>query len=123
MGTGSFPGVKQPGSGVDHHPPPPPAEVEGRVELYLYFPSGSSWPVLGRTLPFTFYTQNSMSYTKFKIDGPGVVLASNPEDKNSYMFPHSILITRIIFKIFGRISDNVDVTLTVKLFQCVRTDG
>jgi hypothetical protein len=27
MGTGSFPGVKQPGRGADH-PPPPRAEVE-----------------------------------------------------------------------------------------------
>ena len=49
MGTGSFPGVKQPGRGVDH--PPSSAEVEGRVELYIGPPSGPSWPVLGRTLP------------------------------------------------------------------------
>jgi hypothetical protein len=46
MGTGSFPGVKRPGRGVDH-PPPSSAEVEGRVELYLYSPCGLSWPVLG----------------------------------------------------------------------------
>jgi hypothetical protein len=51
MGTGSFPGVKRPGRGVDH-PPPSSAEVEGRVELYICFPSEPSWPVLGRTLPF-----------------------------------------------------------------------
>ena len=50
MGTGSFPGVKQLGRGVDH-PPPSSAEVEGRVELYIFSPSGPSWPVLGRTLP------------------------------------------------------------------------
>ena len=25
-------------------------EVEERVELYIYSPSGPSWPVLGRTL-------------------------------------------------------------------------
>jgi hypothetical protein len=49
-GTGSFPGVKRPGRGVDH-PTPSSAEVLGRVELYLYSPSGPSWPVLGRTLP------------------------------------------------------------------------
>jgi len=35
MGTGSFPGVKQPGDGVDH-PPPSSTEVKERVELYLY---------------------------------------------------------------------------------------
>jgi len=46
MGTGSFPGVKQPRHGVDH-PPPPSAEVKERVDLYLYSPSGPSWPVLG----------------------------------------------------------------------------
>jgi hypothetical protein len=33
-----FPGVKWPGRGVKH--PPLSAEVKGRVELYLYFPSG-----------------------------------------------------------------------------------
>ena len=46
MGTGSFPGVKQPGRSLDH-PPPSSAEVKERVELYLYSPSGPSWPVLG----------------------------------------------------------------------------
>jgi len=43
MGTGSFPGVKWPGCGIDH-PPPSSAEVKETVELY---PSGPSWPVLG----------------------------------------------------------------------------
>jgi len=46
MDTESFPGVKQPGRGVDH-PTPSSAEVKERVELYLYSPSGPSWPVLG----------------------------------------------------------------------------
>ena len=49
MGTGSFPGVKQPGCGVDH-PPPSSAEVEGRVELYSCSSCGPSCPVLGWTL-------------------------------------------------------------------------
>jgi len=49
MGTGAFPGVKRPGHGVDH-PPPSSAEVEGRVEPYLYSTSGPSRPVIGRTL-------------------------------------------------------------------------
>jgi hypothetical protein len=44
------PGVKRPGRGVDH-PPSSSVEVKERVELYLYSPSGLSWPVLGRTLP------------------------------------------------------------------------
>ena len=50
MGTGSFPGVKRPGRGADH---PPPSKCRGhdRVELYLYSPSGPSWPVKGAPLP------------------------------------------------------------------------
>ena len=51
--TGSFRGVKRPGRGVDH-PPLSNAEVKEGVELYLYSPSGSSWPVLGLTLPLPF---------------------------------------------------------------------
>ena len=43
-GTGSFPEVNRPGRGVDH-PPSSSAEVKERVELHLYSPSGSSWPV------------------------------------------------------------------------------
>jgi len=45
MGTGSFPGLKRPGRGVDH-PLSSSAEVKGRVEPYLFSPSGPSWPVL-----------------------------------------------------------------------------
>jgi len=46
MGTGCFQGVKRPGRGVDH-PLPSSAEVEERVEIYIYSPSGPPWPVLG----------------------------------------------------------------------------
>jgi hypothetical protein len=42
----SFPGLKRPGTDVDH-PPPPSAEVKERVQLYLYSSSGPSWPVKG----------------------------------------------------------------------------
>jgi len=41
MGTGSFPRVKRPGSGVDH-PSTSRAEVKERVEPHLYSPSGPS---------------------------------------------------------------------------------
>ena len=51
-GTGSFPGVKRPGRGVDHPPPPSITGVEERVELYLCSPSVPSWCVIGGTLPF-----------------------------------------------------------------------
>jgi hypothetical protein len=42
--------VKRRGRGADH-PNPSSAEVKGRVELYFYSTSGSSWPVIGWTLP------------------------------------------------------------------------
>jgi hypothetical protein len=48
MGTGSFPGAKWPRRDFDH-PSPSSAEVKERVDLYLYYYSGSSWPVLGWT--------------------------------------------------------------------------
>jgi len=46
MGTESFLGVKRLGRGNDH-PPSSSAEVKETVELYLYSPSETSWPVLG----------------------------------------------------------------------------
>jgi len=54
VGTGSFPGVKRPGRGVDH-PSPSSAGVKERVEVYLYSPAGPLWPLLGKTVPFTFF--------------------------------------------------------------------
>ena len=41
------------GHGADH-PPPPKRRGHEKVELYLYSPSGPSWPVTGRTLPLPF---------------------------------------------------------------------
>ena len=52
--------VKRPGRGVDHSPQSS-AEVEGRVELYICSPSGPSWSVLGRTLPFLFVSEFALS--------------------------------------------------------------
>ena len=46
MGTASFQPVKLLGRGIDH-PPTSSAEVKERVDLHLYSPFGSSWPVLG----------------------------------------------------------------------------
>jgi hypothetical protein len=45
MDTGSLLGVKRPGRAFDHAPLTS-AEVEGRVELYLYSPSGPSKSVI-----------------------------------------------------------------------------
>ena len=50
---GLFPGVKRPELDIDH-PLPFRAEVKKRVQLYLYSPSGPSWPVLRWTLPLHF---------------------------------------------------------------------
>jgi hypothetical protein len=57
----SFPGVKRRGRGFNH-PPPSSARVKERVKLYLYSPSGPSWPVLGRTLPFYVAILREMRY-------------------------------------------------------------
>ena len=54
MGTCALPGVKATG-GWCRLPTPSSAVVKERVELYLYSPSGLSWPVLGLTFTFTFY--------------------------------------------------------------------
>jgi len=51
---GLFPGVKCLESGVDH-PPACSSEVEERVELYLYFPCGPSWPVVECTIPLIYF--------------------------------------------------------------------
>jgi hypothetical protein len=48
QGCLSFLGVKWLGDGV-RQSPPSSDEVKERVELYLYSPSGLSWPVLGLT--------------------------------------------------------------------------
>ena len=53
MGTGSFRGVKLPGRGADH-PPLSKSRGHERVGLYLYLPSGPSWPVMGAPLPLLY---------------------------------------------------------------------
>jgi hypothetical protein len=64
MGTGPFLGLKRLGRGADH---PPPSKCQGheRVELYLYSPSGPSWPVIERTL--TFYLFSLMIAPVYKL--------------------------------------------------------
>ena len=69
----SFPRVKRPGRGVDHRLPSS-AEVKERVELNLYSSSRTSWPVLERTLPFTFYLHDLsflLSPTSFYLTSLG----------------------------------------------------
>ena len=95
MGAGSFPGVMRPGRGVDH-PPPSSAVVEETAQLYLYFPSRSSWPVTGwtyiiyllllysvrglnpgegeifRTCPDRPWGPPSLLYNGYRLSSPGV---------------------------------------------------
>ena len=57
MGTGSFPAVNRPGGAS--------AEVEGRVQLYICFPSGPSWPVIGWTLPLPLPLPFTFTFTLY----------------------------------------------------------
>ena len=60
-----FPTVKRPRRAVNH-PPPSSDEVKERVALYLYSPSGPSWPVLGWALPLSFfYWSTPLLHTRF----------------------------------------------------------
>jgi hypothetical protein len=62
MGTGSFPGVKRPGHGIDH-PLPTRVKVKKRVELYLYSPLWA-FVVCSRvnfTFTFTFWKKITVS--------------------------------------------------------------
>jgi hypothetical protein len=65
MGNGSFPGVKRPGLGFDRRPSAS-VKVEERLELYLYFPSGLPWPVLGEIYLLPLPTELLYAATKVK---------------------------------------------------------
>jgi hypothetical protein len=58
--TSLFPGDKAAGA-LCCPPTPYCPEVKGRVELYLYYPSGPSWPVIRCSLPLPF-TQDLMAH-------------------------------------------------------------
>jgi hypothetical protein len=62
IGTGSFPGVKRRGV---NNPPQSSAEVKERVELFLYSPSGPSWPVIGWTLPLLLTYPQPITVSRF----------------------------------------------------------
>ena len=62
MGTGSFPGLKRTGRGVDH-PPHVESRLKKRVDLYFYSPSEPSWPVL----EWTVYVMDCHRTLQYKI--------------------------------------------------------
>jgi hypothetical protein len=57
------------------------AEVKERVELYLYFSSGTSWPVIGLNLPLPLSLFYSGTYI---LTSQRNVLDSNPGDITSH---------------------------------------
>ena len=63
IGTGSFPGVKQPGRGVDH-PPPSSAKVKEGVQLYL-------------TPPWAFVACSRVNFTFFIGKYREIILSDN----------------------------------------------
>ena len=90
-----FPRVKRTGRGVDH-PPPSSAEVKERVELYLYSPSGPSWPVLGWPLPvpslrITVINTSCHTLSLYYADTRLVSWADNPLSwRNVRRFPQPV---------------------------------
>ena len=84
-GTESIPRVKRPGRCVGH-PPTSSAEVKERIELYLHFPSGPSWPVLGQSwllvtwrcgLQYPNGSEGHNCYVEFLVDLQYQFLSNN----------------------------------------------
>jgi hypothetical protein len=85
--TRSFLGVQRSGRSVDH-PLPSSAEVQERVQPHDCSPSGSSWPTVGRILPFCMpnLTENDaislvQTYQRFK---------------RTYCLPHSYAVSHLV---------------------------
>ena len=101
MGSGFFGGKS--GLGVAFTTPPSSAEVKGRVELYLYSPSGPSWSVLERTLfqPYSVFTLliTIYLYTEMKAaifwgrKVPALPVPSKPSCNGPYLFNSTQIVT------------------------------
>ena len=102
MGTGSFLGAKRPGRCVNH-PPPSMGRGHERVELYLYSPSGGSWPIIGRTLPYPLHIRTLSSHLRLDLPSgffPQVFLLLFPSLPLTPL--HHLLLHLITLTIFGR---------------------
>ena len=98
VGAGSLPGVKRPGSGVDH-PPPFSTVVKERVELCLYF-SGPPWPVVGWTLPFNFH--RTTRYLIIVLHAFLFVFLPYNKFWLIFHFPDGFIFLLFFFKVFYR---------------------
>ena len=96
-----FPAVKRPGRGIDH-PPPSNTEVKERVQLYLYSPSGPSWPIIGWPLPLLlllllssssssvitfmqgFMLHDAFSYIQYTDQQMHITKYNKPQHNSSY---------------------------------------
>ena len=115
----SFLGVKRPGRGVNHRPPSS-AEVKERVELYIYFPCGSSRPITGRTLtsptcatmpiPTTSHSPSTVNLlsltilTVFRRQGRDLTMVApdrNYKIKNKTPLLNFIVLVSTIFKLWS----------------------
>jgi hypothetical protein len=64
-GTGSFPGLKRPGRGVDH---PPHLAPRLKKENRYTSSSGPSWPILGWTLLYFYFLYLNFYHTYYPKD-------------------------------------------------------
>jgi hypothetical protein len=114
----SFSGVKRPGRCVGH-PPPCSADVKDRVELYLFSPSGSPWPVLGWYLPFTF---NRDSLWTFSVIAAALMEVQVFRGLTLSLGMHLPTFRRMVMPSL-LISQQSCLALTIKTLQSIKTRG
>jgi hypothetical protein len=83
------------GCGIDH-PTPSSVKAKERVELYLFCPSGPSWPVLGQTLPFyIFFMYVILHFFLAFYPGTSIQGTYNLHSQSAYKKSHSVTNTII----------------------------
>ena len=109
------PGVKRPGCGTNH-PPLSKCWSHERLQLYLYSPSALSWPVIGRTLPFTFLPPNPTSWRSILILSSHLRLFHAPPII-PLKFWCTALITKFLYVEFSPVSPSLFSLLLHPLLQ------